>query len=56
MAVAVLVAWKSGGFVGAEFALLVLASLLALKHGGRGKWGMGKHCGCFICKNKESGV
>jgi len=49
MAVATILTWKGMGFQMAEMPLLMMAAMLALKHAGRGKWGLGKHCGCPMC-------
>jgi uncharacterized membrane protein YphA (DoxX/SURF4 family) len=55
MAVATVLTWKMG-FQMVELPLLMTAIMIALKHGGRGMWGLGRRCGCFICRNKESKV
>jgi putative oxidoreductase len=56
MAVATYFSYKMGGFQMAETPLLLLAAVLAIKHVGRGRWALGKHCGCLVCRNKESRV
>lgn len=45
----VLVTWRHGGFMGSQTELLLLASMLAIKHSGRGSWGLGRRCGCMMC-------
>jgi uncharacterized membrane protein YphA (DoxX/SURF4 family) len=55
MAIAAVLTWKMG-FQAVEMPLLMMAVMIAIKHSGRGKWGIGKHCGCLICGNKENRV
>lgn len=53
MIVSAVYAWKAGGFPAAMLPLLLAASAFALKHGGRGKWGIGRHCGCMFCSGQS---
>jgi len=55
MAVATILSWKMG-FQIAQMPLLMLAVSLAIKHSGRGKWGIGRHCGCMCGWGRKGGA